>query len=162
MPRSLPPTQTGILVIGDIARSPRMCYHTRSLLINNPNGEVHVYALGDDGGLPEHLLDQDASRRVHFHQVPHFQPPRTLPRFMYLTLAILRIVWQCVWLFWQMVVVGPRLEWLLVQVSRRPRAHTFQEPTSSSSFTIFKESTILTRAAHCAIGALYTWHEIID
>ncbi len=84
-----------VLVLGDLGRSPRMQLHSKSLA----DAGFEVDFVGYKGTqVPAFLLN---NAKIHIHRLnPSRKLPSNVPRWMYLILAVLRIVWQLGQLFY--------------------------------------------------------------
>lgn len=99
-----------VVVLGDVGRSPRMCYHVESLA--DQGWKVSVVGYGGSK-LPNSI--QRSSIRLHkLSQVPEWIAK--LPRIAFIAVAPLKLLWQSVGLFWKItMVIQPPPEIILVQ-----------------------------------------------
>lgn len=99
-----------VVVLGDIGRSPRMCYHVSSLAAQGWRVSVVAYA---GVGVPPSL------QRGNIKHHPLFPPPRwiaRLPRHLFILAAPFKLLWQTGGLFLALAVkTSPPPEIILVQ-----------------------------------------------
>jgi len=107
-----------VVVLGDIGRSPRMCYHIESLADQG----WRVSVIGYGGSKLPLSIDQRSSVKVHhLTQLPAWIAK--LPRVAFVAVAPLKLLWQSVGLFWKVTMsVQPPPEIILVQVSSEETA----------------------------------------
>ena len=111
--------RAGVLVLGDYGRSPRMQYHTLSLLQSESMDSVHVFAYIETAPLKS-ITDHGA--RVSFHALsPPLSPggltsglPRALRLPAFLVLAAVRLFLQTLQLLY-VLLRAPRLDVMIVQ-----------------------------------------------
>lgn len=101
-----------VVVLGDVGRSPRMCYHVESLA--DEGWRVAVVGYGGSS-LPTSI--QRSSVRFHkLKEVPSWIAK--LPRAAFVAVAPLKLLWQSVGLFWKITMtIQPPPEVIFVQVS---------------------------------------------
>lgn len=128
-----------VVVLGDIGRSPRMCYHVESLA----NDTWKVAIVGYAGvALPAPL--QRSSVRQH-----HLRPPpawiSTLPRSAFVLVAPFKLLLQAASLFWELGVrVHPPPHFILVQT-----------PPALPTLLVVKMVAMLVRAK-----VVIDWHNL--
>ncbi|KAI8811807.1 beta-1,4-mannosyltransferase-like protein [Cladochytrium replicatum] len=109
-------THVTILVLGDIARSPRMMYHSQSLCKMGFTVDLIGY-VPDKTEVPSSLHDvKDRAGRITIHAIP---APNKIPagrsRILYLIRAALRVVQQLVGLFVLVGIMVPKAQYFLIQ-----------------------------------------------
>ncbi|PWN20627.1 hypothetical protein BCV69DRAFT_249157, partial [Microstroma glucosiphilum] len=99
-----------VVVLGDVGRSPRMCYHVESLA--DEGWRVAVVGYGGSS-LPTSI--QRSSVRFHkLKEVPSWIAK--LPRAAFVAVAPLKLLWQSVGLFWKITMtIQPPPEVIFVQ-----------------------------------------------
>ncbi|WFD22679.1 chitobiosyldiphosphodolichol beta-mannosyltransferase [Malassezia equina] len=107
--RAQAPGRTAIVVVlGDVGRSPRMCYHVRSLI--EAGWSVSI------AGYFESRLPADLDQAVH--RLPLYTPPKmlqSLPRALFAVVALIKVPLQAVTLLVQLVMHHPRPALVIVQ-----------------------------------------------
>jgi len=108
------PAAVAVVVLGDLGRSPRMQYHTLSL-VEQAGKEVHVIAYG--GTQPHASLLHN--KLVHIHTLPDLAtflkswlPFGVLPRP---AMMVAKTLLQVVALFYTLLIAVPRTEFVLLQ-----------------------------------------------
>ncbi|WFD19080.1 chitobiosyldiphosphodolichol beta-mannosyltransferase [Malassezia caprae] len=126
-----------VVVLGDVARSPRMCYHVRSLVAAGWSVGVAGYW---ETPLPPDL--EAAVRRV-----PLWTPPRALqglPRALFAVVALIKVPVQAAVLLLQLVTYAPRPSLVVVQT-----------PPAIPTLGIVRLACALTRSA-----LVIDWHNL--
>jgi beta-1,4-mannosyltransferase len=100
-----------VLVLGDIGRSPRMQYHALALA----DSSAHVDLIGCAGSSPLPALRHHAFVTHHFLPDVALAGRHHLPRVVFLTVALLRVLWQGFYLMWLLLWVVPKPQYILVQ-----------------------------------------------
>ncbi|KAN0063459.1 mannosyltransferase [Thecaphora frezii] len=99
-----------VVVLGDIGRSPRMCFHVESLA----NEGWKVAVVGYRGTLPPPPLRRPSIKHHHLRTPPAFIA--RLPRAAFALVAPIKVLYQSLSLFWQLAAkVQPPPEIVLVQ-----------------------------------------------
>ncbi|EPQ27801.1 uncharacterized protein PFL1_04546 [Pseudozyma flocculosa PF-1] len=99
-----------VVVLGDIGRSPRMCFHVESLA----NEGWKVAVVGYKGTVPPPPLRRPSIKHHHLRTPPAFIT--RLPRFAFALVAPIKVLFQSVSLFWELAAsVQPPPEIVLVQ-----------------------------------------------
>uniref|UniRef100_A0A1B6DP58 Glycosyltransferase subfamily 4-like N-terminal domain-containing protein n=1 Tax=Clastoptera arizonana TaxID=38151 RepID=A0A1B6DP58_9HEMI len=91
---SLKKKNVAVIVLGDIGRSPRMQYHAISLLKEGYNVDL----IGYDGVKPVAEIQNDPNIKLHFLSRLEFSKS-----FPLLFGYGLKIIWQCLCLFWTLL-----------------------------------------------------------
>ncbi|CAO1632884.1 unnamed protein product [Sympodiomycopsis kandeliae] len=101
-----------VIVLGDVGRSPRMCYHVESLADQG----WKVAVVGYPGSKLSNSIQQRSSVRLHpLTQLPSWTA-KNLPRIAFIALAPFKLLWQTAGLFWKItMVIQPPPEIILVQ-----------------------------------------------
>lgn len=99
-----------IIVLGDIGRSPRMMNHARSLLSEDVSVDMIGYL---DTKLPLDL-SQNPNFKVHSLTSSLLNKLRSLPRFLFLLYAILRIILESLQLFFTILFIR-NAQFILIQ-----------------------------------------------
>lgn len=103
-----------VVVLGDVGRSPRMCYHVESLA--DQGWKVSVVGYGGTQ-LPS-SIQRSSVRLLKLREVPKWIA--NLPRLAFVLVAPFKLLWQSVGLFWNVaMLVSPPPEVIIVQVSDR-------------------------------------------
>lgn len=126
-----------VVVLGDVARSPRMCYHVRSLVAAGWSVGVAGYF---ETPLP---ADLDAAVR----RVPLWTPPRVLqalPRALFAVVALVKVPVQAATMLAQLVTYTPRPSLVLVQT-----------PPAIPTLAIVRLACTLTRST-----LVIDWHNL--
>ncbi|KAI8811334.1 glycosyl transferases group 1-domain-containing protein [Cladochytrium replicatum] len=109
-------THVTVLVLGDIARSPRMMYHAKSLSKLGFSVDLIGY-VPDENEVPSSLLNvEEGSGKITIHaiSVPNKIPAGGSPLW-YLLRAVLRVVQQLVSLFVLVGITVPKADYFLIQ-----------------------------------------------
>lgn len=101
-----------VVVLGDVGRSPRMCYHVESLA--DQGWKVSVVGYG--GSKLPTSIQRSSVRFLRLEEFPHWISQ--LPRLAFIVVAPFKLLWQSTTLFWKVaMVVQPPPEVIIVQVS---------------------------------------------
>ncbi|KAJ2492972.1 Tuberous sclerosis 2-like protein [Coemansia sp. RSA 2050] len=106
--------RVAVLVLGDIGRSPRMQYHALSLA----KAGHSVDLIGYPGSTPMESVLASPNMTIHYLQTPP-QPPSSSPRALFYLFAPLKVVCQLVVLFWTLLVLIVRPDFILIQLWTR-------------------------------------------
>ncbi|CAO1613367.1 unnamed protein product [Parajaminaea phylloscopi] len=99
-----------VVVLGDVGRSPRMCYHIESLA--DQGWRVSVVGYGGSSLPPS--IQRSSVRFLRMEEVPQWIG--RLPRLAFVAVAPFKLLWQSAALFWKVaMVVQPPPEIILVQ-----------------------------------------------
>lgn len=102
-----------VVVLGDVGRSPRMCYHVESLA--DEGWKVSIIGYG--GSKLPSSIQRSSVKFQKMREVPSWIAKS--PRLAFVVVAPFKLFWQSAALFWNVaLVVQPPPEVIFVQVSR--------------------------------------------
>jgi beta-1,4-mannosyltransferase len=135
---SFRPLRVAVLVLGDLGRSPRMQYHALALA----DSIAHVDLIGYRGVAPLRAILNHAHIQCHSLPDADFAGRHSLPRLLFLAVALLRMLRH-----------GLRLLWLLLRTVQSPHYLVVQTPPAFPTLLIAWAAARL-RSARLVID----WH----
>lgn len=123
LPRRPRPKQVGVVVMGDVGRSPRMQYHAWSIAsmtsssISNTdasdrkNSTPSTWLIGHEG--EKCMEDIEDNPRIRKYRLSPVQIP--MIEYLYVLSRIVKAMIQTIQLMWTLLVATPRFDTLLVQ-----------------------------------------------